>query len=142
MSNEIIEIIKTISVCFGCATAILTVLTAIVTPLRRKIIGWVRNTNNTNDTIEKLNKIQEMLESHIALDTEKWDMSVKLAEAVKAGLRNSILELCDKCLAKGSITSIQKLNLIDLYKEYHNLGGDTYCTDRYKLALHLPEKNI
>ena len=114
MSNEIIEIIKTISVCFGCATAILTVLTAIVTPLRRKIIGWVRNTNNTNDTIEKLNKIEEMLESHISLDTEKWD----------------------------SITSIQKLNLIDLYKEYHNLGGDTYCTDRYKLALHLPEKNI
>lgn len=100
MSNEIIEIIKTISVCFGCATAILTVLTAIVTPLRRKIIGWVRNTNNTNDTIEKLNKIEGMLESHIALDTEKWDMSVKLAEAVKAGLRNSILELCDKCLAR------------------------------------------
>lgn len=142
MSDNIIEIIKTISVCFGCITAVLTVLTAVITPLRRKIIGWVRNTSCTNDTTEKLNKIEEMLESHIAVDTEKWDLLISLREASKASLRNSILNLCDVCLTKGSITSIEKLNLIDMYKEYHNLGGDTYCTDRYELTLHLPEKNI
>lgn len=142
MSNEVIEIIKTISMCFGCITAILTVVTAIVTPLRRKLIGWIRNTSNTNGTADKLAKIEEMLESHISVDKEKWDLLVNLREASKASLRNSILCLCDNCFDKGSITSIEKLNLIDMYKEYHNLGGDTYCTDRYELALHLPEKNI
>lgn len=65
----------------------------------------------------------------------------KIALGSQASLRNSILQLVDKCLAKGFITTIEKLNLIDMYTAYHDLGRDTYATARYELALELEEKS-
>ncbi len=135
------EIIKIIGSCIGYVISAITLITIIIKPLRKKFIEWVKQTGDVNATKSELFEIKNMLQAHLDTDKDKQELLKRLAEAEKASLRNSILHLCDACLKKESITSIEKLNLIDMYKEYHNLGGDTYCTDRYELTLSLQEKN-
>jgi hypothetical protein len=65
----------------------------------------------------------------------------EIAEGTQASLRNNILQLVDSCLARGYISTIDKINLKDMYSAYHNLGGDTYATERCNLALQLPTKD-
>lgn len=148
VGNELIEIIKIVGCIIGYLLSAITLITMVVRPIRKKFIKWLKAVGGT-DIIEEnmigiktdFDELKQMLQTHIATDEIKTSMLQRLAEAEKASLRNSILHLCDMCLRKESITSIEKLNLIDMYKEYHNLGGDTYCTDRYEMALDLPEKN-
>lgn len=141
MDNTVVEIIKIIGFCIGYILSAITLVTLICKPIRVRFIKWVRNQNETDETQDRLIKIEQMLQSHIEADVDKQEVLTRLSEATKASLRNDILHLCDICLERGSITSVEKLNLIDMYKEYHNLGGNTYCTDRYELAKGLPEKN-
>lgn len=138
---EILDIIKIVGSCAGAILSFIALITLFFKPIRIGLISWVRKQNKTDDVQKQLIEIQAMLQEHINEDKEKQDMLFRLMEANKASLRNSILHLCDMCFKKESITSIEKLNLIDMYKEYHNLGGDTYCTQRYEVALELPEKN-
>lgn len=135
------EIIKFIGSCVGYIISTITLITIIIKPLRKKFIRWIKQTGDVEATKLELSEIKDMLQTHLDADKEKQEVLKRLAEAEKASLRNSILHLCDVCLKRESITSIEKLNLIDMYTEYHNLGGDTYCTDRYELALNLQEKN-
>lgn len=135
------EIIKIVGSCIGYAISAITLITIIIKPLRKKVIGWIKQTGDVDTTKSELSEIKNMLQTHLDADKDKQELLKRLAEAEKASLRNSILHLCDMCLKKESITSIEKLNLIDMYTEYHNLGGDTYCTDRYELTLSLQEKN-
>lgn len=139
--NVIYEAIKIVGSCLGYTLSAITLITMIVKPIRNKFIRWVKQTGDVDTTKLELTEIKNMLQTHINADVEKQETLKRLAEAEKASLRNSILHLCDLCLKRNSITSIEKLNLIDMYTEYHNLGGDTYCTDRYELTLDLPEKN-
>lgn len=139
--NSFYEIIKFIGSCVGYIISTITLITIIIKPLREKFIRWIKQTGDVEATKLELSEIKDMLQTHLDADKEKQEVLKRLAEAEKASLRNSILHLCDVCLKRESITSIEKLNIIDMYTEYHNLGGDTYCTDRYELALNLQEKN-
>lgn len=128
------ETIQFIGACVGYSVSAITLLSLLISPIRVKIIEVVKGINHTDSTIESLKRIEERLD----IQETKLD---KIAQGSQASLRNNILQLVDRCLAKGSITSIEKLNLIDMYSAYHDLGGDTYATARYKIALKLEEKN-
>lgn len=126
------ETIQFIGACIGWTVSAFTLLSLIIKPIRVRIIDRIKGINQTDATIESLIRIEERLDKQ----EEKLDL---IAMGTQASLRNNILQLVDRCLAKGSITAIEKLNLIDMYTAYHNLGGDTYATARYELALELPE---
>lgn len=128
------ETIQFVGACIGYTVSALTLISLIVKPIRIKLISWIKGVNKTDTTADALNRIEARLDKQ----EDKLD---KIALGSQASLRNNILQLVDKCLAKESITAIEKLNLIDMYNAYHDLGGDTYATARYKLALELEEKN-
>jgi hypothetical protein len=126
--------IQFIGACIGYTVSALTLLSLIITPIRVTIVNRIKGINHTDSTIDALQRI----ESELQYQKERLD---KIAKGGQASLRNSILQLVDKCLAKESITAVEKLNLIDMYNAYHDLDGDTYATARYELALSLPEIN-
>lgn len=132
------ETIQFVGACIGYTVSAITLITLIVTlivkPIRSKLIGWIKGVNSTDTTAETLQKIETRLK-------KLEDKIDKIGQGSQANLRNDILQLVDVCIAKGFITSLEKRNLKDMYKAYHDLGGDTYATVRYELALGLPEKN-
>lgn len=128
------ETVQFIGVCIGCTVSALTLLSLIIKPIRVKIVNRIKGISNTDSTTEALMRIEKKLK-------EENEKIAKIAQGSQASLRNSILQLVDRCLSKESITSIEKMNLKDMYEAYHNLGGDTYATTRYELALQLPVVN-
>lgn len=139
------ETIQFVGACIGYTVSAFTLISLIVKPIRTKLIGWIKGINNTDENGEMLARIEARLDKQERNFNERLDKQEdkldKIAVGSQASLRNNILHLVDKCLAKESITTIEKLNLIDMYSAYHNLGGDKYATARYKLALELEEKN-
>lgn len=143
------ERIQFVGACIGYTVSALTLISLIVKPIRTRLIprliGWIKGVNKTDENSEMLARIEARLDQQERNFNERLDKQEdkldKIALGSQASLRNNILQLVDKCLAKESITAIEKLNLIDMYNAYHDLGGDTYATARYKLALELEEKN-
>jgi len=139
------ETIQFVGACIGYTVSAFTLVSLIVKPIRTRLIGWIKGINNTDENGEMLARIEARLDKQERNFNERLDKQEdkldKIAVGSQASLRNNILHLVDKCLAKESITTIEKLNLIDMYSAYHNLGGDKYATARYKLALELEEKN-
>lgn len=139
------ETIQFVGACIGYTVSAFTLISLIVKPIRTRLIGWIKGINNTDENGEMLARIEARLDKQERNFNERLDKQEdkldKIAVGSQASLRNNILHLVDKCLAKESITTIEKLNLIDMYSAYHNLGGDKYATARYKLALELEEKN-
>ena len=143
------ERIQFVGACIGYTVSAFTLISLIVKPIRTRLIphliGWIKGVNKTDENSEMLARIEARLDKQERNFNERLDKQEdkldKIALGSQASLRNNILQLVDKCLAKESITAIEKLNLIDMYNAYHDLGGDTYATARYKLALELEEKN-
>lgn len=122
------ETIKNIGAVLSCVLSFVAVFGMIKATTKSKI-REMSGTDEIKDAISRLeNKVDEQADSINA---------IKLGS--QANARNNILNLVDKCLAKDCITSIEKMNLKDMYTAYHELGGDTYCTARYELALELRE---
>lgn len=128
------ETIQFIGACIGYTVSAITLMSLIIKPIRTKIINRIKGINQTDSTIEALMRIDERL-------GKVEDRLEKIAEGTQASLRNNILQLVDSCLARGYITTVDRMNLKDMYNAYHNLGGDTYATERCNLALQLPTKD-
>lgn len=128
------ETIQFIGACIGYTVSAITLMSLIIKPIRTKIINRIKGINQTDSTIEALMRIDERLD-------KVEDRLGKIAEGTQASLRNNILQLVDSCLARGYITTVDRMNLKDMYNAYHNLGGDTYATERCNLALQLPTKD-
>lgn len=126
--------IQFIGACIGYTVSALTLISLIIKPIRTKIVNRIKGINQTDSTIEALKHINVQLDKV----EERLD---EIAEGTQASLRNNILQLVDSCLARGYISTIDKMNLKDMYSAYHNLGGDTYATERCNLALQLPTKD-
>ena len=126
--------IQFIGACIGYTVSALTLISLIIKPIRIKIVNRIKGINQTDSTIEALKHINVQLDKV----EERLD---EIAEGTQASLRNNILQLVDSCLARGYISTIDKMNLKDMYSAYHNLGGDTYATERCNLALQLPTKD-
>lgn len=126
--------IQFIGACIGYTVSALTLISLIIKPIRTKIVNRIKGINQTDSTIEALKHIDVRLDKV----EERLD---EIAEGTQASLRNNILQLVDSCLARGYISTIDKMNLKDMYSAYHNLGGDTYATERCNLALQLPTKD-
>ena len=128
------ETIQFIGACIGYTVSAVTLISLIIKPIRTKIINHIKGINQTDSTIEALKRIDDRLD-------KVEDRLEKIAEGTQASLRNNILQLVDSCLERGYITTGDRMNLKDMYNAYHNLGGDTYATERRNLALLLPTKD-
>lgn len=128
------EYVQLIGACIGYTVSALTLISLIIKPIRIKIVNRIKGINQTDSTIEALKHIDERLD-------KVEDRLDKIAEGTQASLRNNILQLVDICLSRGYITTVDRMNLKDMYSAYHNLGGDTYATERCNLALQLPTKD-
>ena len=130
---EYFQYLQYYGACIGWAISLITLISLIVKPIRVKIINRIKGISKTDLTQETLMRIENNLQQ------QKKQLD-EIAEGTQANLRNNILQLVDKSIAKGYITGLERANLKDMYKAYHRLGGDTYATDRYELALELPQK--
>ena len=112
--------IQFIGACIGYTVSALTLISLIIKPIRTKIVNRIKGINQTDSTIEAL--------KHINMQLDKVEERLdEIAEGTQASLRNNILQLVDSCLARGYISTIDKMNLKDMYSAYHNLGGRYIC---------------
>lgn len=140
------DIVKDISVVVGTILSLITLATIFIKPIRKWIVSFIvsASANPEQDAERKklvddvvaLADLMTSMQSTLHLLVEKND---KMSNGVMNGLRSIILERCDRAIDTGSLRSIDRMLLMDLYKSYHDLGGDTYCTDRYNQAMQLPE---
>lgn len=107
--------IQFIGACIGYTVSALTLISLIIKPIRTKLVNRIKGINQTDSTIEALKHIDVRLDKV----EERLD---EIAEGTQASLRNNILQLVDSCLARGYISTIDKMNLKDMYSAYHNLG--------------------
>ena len=130
---DFFQYLQYIGACIGWTISAITLFSLIVKPIRVKIINRIKGISRTDSTQEALERIENTLQEQ----NKKID---EIAEGMQAIARDSILHLVEKCVAKGYMTALERANLKDMYKAYHRLGGDTYATERYELALELPQK--
>lgn len=128
------ETIQFIGACIGYTVSAITLITLIVKPIRTSLIGWIKGVNKTDDTSESIKRIEET-------QRQQGELLALIAEGSVANLRNNILQLTGACLEQGYISTVDRMNLKDMYDAYHKLGGDTYATERRNLALELPTKD-
>lgn len=133
--NASIETIQFVGACIGYTVSAVTLIALIVKPIRTKVVNWIKGINNTDDTSENIKKIEET-------QRQQGQLLSLIADGAQAGLRNDILQLTNTCLRQGYITTTNRMNLKDMYTAYHNLGGDTYATEIYNLALMLPIEEV
>lgn len=65
-------------------------------------------------------------------------------QLIKAGvrslLRDRIINMCEKCLTGGYCTTEYHDNIVDMYKEYHALGGNGAVTRLLNRVEELPHR--
>ena len=129
------ELLTLIGSYAGSIMTIIGLLTLIIKPLRERLIKWIGKTTDRDMINEKLDDLTSLVEKSISQNEElKAEMS-KQSEALKADLRNSILEIYYECLSKKSITDYEIRNLTELYDNYKALGGNSFihdCIERLK----------
>ena len=141
-----LEIIKEIGSYAGAIAAIIALIALLAKPVRQKFADKISLISGRDDLNLKIDRLTEHCERQFdelgALvrttieqnDELKSEMTLQ-TEALKASLRNSILELYYRCTEKNSITTYERQNMSELYENYKALGGNSFvkdCVDRMK----------
>lgn len=135
------EWLQNISSYAGAILTIVSLLTLVVTPLRTKFIGWITKTSGRDGINGKIDNLTALVEKSIEQNNQLQKEMEKQSEALQASMRNSILNLYYKCLAKGSITTYELQNLSELYANYKALNGNSFVSKIIEIAEHLPVKD-
>lgn len=125
---DITVTILAVSAVCGALSTIVAFVVLIFKPLRNKFVSWISKTADTNNINTKIDKLTELVEKTVEQNDEMKDEMHKQSEALKASLRNSILNLYYKCVAKGFITTFELQNVSELYANYKSLGGNSFIT--------------
>ena len=137
----ILEVIKTIGGALGTLLTVSAVVTLLVKPVREKFTKWVRKTSDSDDITDKIDNLTGLVEKSIKQNEELQTEMHKQSDALQASLRNSILNLYYKCMARESITLFERQNLLQLYENYQNLKGNSFIHDCVEQLLALPCKD-
>lgn len=135
------EILITIGSYAGAIATILALLTVVITPLRKKVVGWISKTSDKDGINGKIDNLTTLVEKSIEQNDKLQADMDKQSEALKASIRNSILNLYYKCMAKKSITTFELQNITELYSNYQALGGNSFVSHIMETALSLPVKD-
>lgn len=138
MTMEIFSTLSAIGGGLGGIITIMTLVTFIVKPIRKKFVGWITKTAQTESTNTKIDDINNKLDQLTGLVAQTIEQNKKLQEdldtlslALQASLRNQILILYYDCRKKKYISRYELECLNKLYENYINLGGNSFVKAAY-----------
>ena len=120
----------------GVAGAIVTIaalVTLIFKPIRKAFVAWIMKTTDRDTINQKLDRLSNMVQTTVVQNDELKAEMAKQSEALQATLRNSILNLYNRCIEKQYMTMYEQQNLSELYKNYKALDGNSFveqCVNR------------
>lgn len=138
---EIGTLILSIGGLAGALSTTVAFVILIVKPIRNKFVSWVSKTADTDNINKKIDRLTELVETTIEQNKELQAEIEKLGHGLQSSLRNSILNLYYKCMARGSITMFEKQNLMEMYDSYTDLKGNHFIKDCYESLCLLPVKD-
>ena len=125
----------------GSIITLVTLTTLIFKPIRKAVIEWITKTSDRDSINEKLDHLSNLVQTTIAQNDELQAEMDKQSKALQASLRNSILNLYNKCIPRQYITVLEFENLSMLYKNYKELGGNSFVEDCVEQLKKLERKN-
>ena len=143
------EVIKKISSIIGMISGVIGLIVLIFKPVRSWFINLImRTTKGASDGIKTdvesikkdVGELKDMIADVGSMTSDNKSQLILVSVGVKDVLRNSILELCKRCLDRGYIEPLEKMRLMDMYEGYSGLGGNSYCKNEYEATLSLPER--
>ena len=136
-----LSIIQTMGGYAGSIVAVLGLITLIVKPLRERFVKWIGKTAETQELNRKIDNLTALVQTTITQNDELQTEMSKQSEAIKANLRDSILNIYYKGMEKHYMTNFELQNLNELYQNYKALGGNSFigeCVKRLKeLDVHI-----
>ena len=138
---EIGTLILSIGGFAGALSTTVAFIILIVKPIRNKFVSWISKTADTDNINKKIDRLTELVETTIDQNKELQAEIEKLGHGLQSSLRNSILNLYYKCMARGSITMFEKQNLMEMYDSYTDLKGNHFIKDCYESLCLLPVKD-
>ena len=135
-----LDIIKEAGAYAGAIAAVIALAALLAKPVRKKLSDTVSRISGKDELSGKIDRLMESCERQFSRlgsmarttieqnDELKKEMSLQ-SEALKADLRNSILELYYECTEKNSITAYERQNVSELYENYKALGGNSFVKD-------------
>ena len=130
--EEILTYTATIA---GAVITIITLITLIIKPIRKAFINWISKLSERDSINEKLDRLSALVQTTVSQNDELKDEMEKQSKALQASLRNSILNVYNRCSDRQYITSFELQNLSQLYENYKALGGNSFisqCVERLK----------
>lgn len=143
------EVIKNISSIIGMISGAIGLIVLIFKPVRSWFVNLImRTTKCASDGIKTdvesikkdVGELKDMIADVGSMTSDNKSQLILVSVGVKDVLRNSILELCKRCLDRGYIEPLEKMRLMDMYEGYSGLGGNSYCKNEYEATLSLPER--
>ena len=138
---EIGTLILSIGGFAGALSTTVAFIILIVKPIRNKFVSWISKTADTDNINKKIDHLTELVKTTIEQNKELQAEIEKLGHGLQSSLRNSILNLYYKCMARGSITMFEKQNLMEMYDSYTDLKGNHFIKDCYESLCLLPVKD-
>lgn len=138
---ELTAVISAVGGLCGAFTTIIAFIVLLFKPIRSKFVAWVGKTADTENINKKIDKLTDLVEKSISQNEDLQDKITKLGHGVQSSLRNSILSLYYKCMARGSITMFEKQNLIEMYSSYTSLDGNHFISSCVESLKTLPVKD-
>ena len=132
MNTEILTLLSGIA---GSIITIITLVTLIFKPIRTAFVKWITKTTEHDTINQKLDRLSDMVQTTVVQNDELKAEMTKQSEALQATLRNSILNLYNRCIEKQYMTMYEQQNLSELYKNYKALDGNSFveqCVERLK----------
>ena len=128
-----VELIKLFGSVASSILGVVAVLTLIIKPLKAKFLETISKVSGRADTEEQINDIREqiartidLLQNHVALDEKKRCTDEAQTNALKSILRNNITMIYYKYKDEECIPQYDKELVLDLYKSYHEMGGNSW----------------
>lgn len=125
---ELGTLILTIGGFCGAISTTIALIILIIKPIRNKFVLWVGKTADTDGINKKIDRLTELVETTVEQNKELKAEMNKQSEALKASIRNSILNLYYKCMSRGTITTYELQNISELYANYQALGGNSFVS--------------
>lgn len=125
---ELGTLILTIGGFCGAISTTIALIILIIKPIRNKFVSWVGKTADTDGINKKIDRLTELVETTVEQNKELKAEMNKQSEALKASIRNSILNLYYKCMSRGTITTYELQNISELYANYQALGGNSFVS--------------
>lgn len=144
------ELVKNIAAVVGCVLSCISLLTLVISPLRKKVVGWFAHFADKADTVNALSDIKEELAAirkQIANNTQEHTQQIdglksqinaiiqfdkKNHEALKDMIRERIVSAYYLNLAHKTLHFEEWETISELYGSYEDLGGNSFVKNLVK----------